>query len=308
MSLPRGQEITELVGEHVRRLQARLPVPQRRLLDGPLTDEQRLLQLQLVLDGARLAARDIFLSRGARGLVVAAEEGVHFWLVPFVEVNLALPGLPADAHEVLGMMHQAYNPRDEAVVALLLSERRVRLLYMARDGLRGEIYQRAAPPPRPQATPGRSGLIGDATVTPTGYLIRVAHPERGLLGQIILTQLDPEHMLVETSVSGHVDDPTTVERRELLLPAMTALQQSFAAVRGDRAAARSIIGSVLTRGAVPADVPRRVAWQALPCNRCGRPALFLAFAEDADLTLDDYGRILFELMRDHGVPAWVVRG
>lgn len=340
MTLPRGEEITEHFGAHWLQLASRLPAHQQRVLNGPRTEQQRLIELQLVLDTAILVGSGRFLQCGERGVTVVKEDGSRFWFVAFADMGAALPGLPADAHEMLDMARQVYDPVTEAVVALLLPEQRVRLLYLAHDGIRGQIYQRggrSAPPSargpgkraterpsaergsRARATSARRSeppptkvgapkLIGDATVTPTGYLIRVAHPERGLLGQITLTQINPEHMLVETSVSGHADDPTTAERRELLLPAMTALQQSFAAVRGDRAAARSIINSVLTRGAVPADIPRRVAWQALPCTRCGRPAFFLAFAEDNDLMLDDYGRILFELMRDHGVPAWVVRG
>lgn len=339
MTLPHGEEITEHFGTHWLHLAGQLPPHQQRVLNGPRTEQQRLIELQLVLDSAILMGCDRFLQCGERGITVVKEDGSRFWFVAFADVDAALPGLPADAHETLDMARQVYDPASEAVVALLMPERRVRLLYVSRDGIRGQIYQRAAvsipspaqspaeraadrPAPervsRGRARPGGRegppptkiggpGLIGEATVTANGYLIRVAHPERGLIGKVTLTQIDPEHMRVDAAVTGHEDDPTTSERQALLMSVVTALEQGFAAVRHDRAAARSVIASVLIRGVVAPDVPRRIGSQALPCERCGQPAFFLVFAEEDALTLDDYGRMMFELARGYGVPAWVVR-
>ena len=343
MSLPRGEEITDHIRAHWLQLASALPSHQQRVLNGPRTDQQRLMELQMVLDSAILASRDRFLQRGDRGVIVGSEDGSHFWFLAFANVEAALPGLPADARETLDMARQVYNPSDEAVVALLLPERRVRLLYLARDGMRGQVYQRASNPMAPtparpaereapsqapaerisrgRPRPGRGappptgapaaapapGLIGHATTTEKGYLIRVRHPERGLLGQVSLTQIDPEHMLVEAVVAGHEDDPTTADRRALLDPVVEALKRGFASVKTDRATAQAHIAAVLTGGVIPPDIPRQIPAQAIPCPHCEQPAFFLIFGEDSELTLDDYGRMMFEPIRGYGVPAWVVR-
>lgn len=305
MSISHGIEITSLIQAHWNLRALRLTPAQQAALRGPRNDDQRLIELDLTLQSAAAVGQHLFHVGYDRGVIVIDEDGAHGWLVAFAQVPAALPGLPDAALETLDMARQIYSPADEAVVAMLMPERRVRLLYLARDGMRGQVYTRARPRATAQSAP--TGLIGQATVSADGYVIQVRDPELGLVGRAALHTVDAEHMRLEGAVAGHPDDPMTMRRQALLEPVLAALERGLATVGRDREAARALVDGLLTPGRVRADVPLQVATRLAPCTFCAAPVAFLIFAEASDLTLGDYARMMYEVTRRHGLPAWVLR-
>jgi hypothetical protein len=218
----------------------------------------------------------------------------------------AVPGLPDDADELLAMVRQVYDMAHEAVIALLLPEHKAKLLYMARDGMRGQTYARQRVTPRTdRATP--SDIIAQATITDGGFVIHLRHPEQGLLGRVAVSALGENHLFIEGHVAGHPDDPATKQRQAVLQPIIETLERALSCAGSDLARARALVEGLLTPGKVSHDVLRQIARRLCPCTHCGQPIAFLIFAEDADLTLADYARMLFEVTNQYRLPTWIIR-
>ncbi len=140
MTVSHGMEITSLIQAHWNLRALRLTPAQQAALRGPRNDAQRLIALDVTLQSAAAVGQHLFRVGYDRGVIVIDEEGAHGWLVAFAQVPAALPGMPDEALALLDIARQVYLPADEAVVTLLMPERRVRLLYLARDGMRGQVY------------------------------------------------------------------------------------------------------------------------------------------------------------------------
>ena len=306
MSAVPGLDITDLVRAQGDLFALQLPLVQQAILRGPRTEAQRLLELQIVLDSASAAAQGLAGRGQGQGVVVVSQDGSQFWYVPFADMLQAVPGLPNDAHELLAMVRQVYNISREAVIALLLPEHKVKLLYMAHDGMRGQTYTRKrATPGADRAAP--SDIIAQATITDGGFVIHLRHTGLGLLGRIMVSALGDNHLFIEGHVAGHPDDPTTRQRQAVLQPIIATLERALSSAGSDLAHARALVEGLLTPGRVAHDVPRQIVTRICPCTHCGGPIAFLIFAEDADLTLEDYARILFEVTHQQRLPTWIMR-
>ena len=60
--------------------------------------------------------------------------------MPFSLLPSVVVGLPADALEVLALVEQICAQTDEAAVALLLPNNKIKLLYLSDEGMRGQTY------------------------------------------------------------------------------------------------------------------------------------------------------------------------
>jgi len=306
MSAVPGLDITDLVRAQSDVFALQLPLAQQAILRGPCTDAQRLLELQIVLDSASAAAQGLAGRGHGQGVVLVSQNGSQFWYVPFADMPQAVPGLPDDAHELLAMVRQVYDVTHEAVIALLLPQHKAKLLYMARDGMRGQTYARQRVTPRiDRATP--SDIIAQATITDGGFVIHLRQTELGLLGRVVVSALGENHLFIEGHVAGHPHDPATNKRQAVLQPIIETLERALSSAGSDLVQARALVEGLLTPGKVSHDVPRQIATRICPCTHCGGPIAFLIFAEDADLTLEDYARMMFEVTHQHRLPTWIIR-
>jgi len=287
MSAVPGLDITDLVRAQGDLFALQLPLVQQAILRGPRTEAQRLLELQIVLDSASAAAQGLAGRGQGQGVVVVSQDGSRFWYVPFADMPQAVPGLPNDAHELLAMVRQVYNISREAVIALLLPEHKVKLLYMAHDGMRGQTYTRKrATPGADRAAP--SDIIAQATITDGGFVIHLRHTGLGLLGRIMVSALGDNHLFIEGHVAGHPDDPTTKQRQTVLQPIITTLERALSSVGSDLAHARALVEGLLTPGRVAHDVPRQIATRICPCTHCGGPIAVGTWVA----TLDSQGELV----------------
>jgi len=122
-----------------------------------------------------------------------------------------------------------------------------------------------------------------------------------------VSALGENHLFIEGHVAGHPHDPATNKRQAVLQPIIETLERALSSAGSDLVQARALVEGLLTPGKVSHDVPRQIATRICPCTHCGGPIAFLIFAEDADLTLEDYARMMFEVTHQHRLPTWIIR-
>ncbi len=140
---PAEFEITAVIRAAVNLRTQQLPSQQRTTLFGPRTDAQRLLELELVFAAVQYATKELRGRGSWPGIVLISLDGQRFWYLPFSLFPSAVTGLPADALEVLTLVEQICAQTDEAAVALLLPDNKIKLLYLSDEGMRGQTYTRA---------------------------------------------------------------------------------------------------------------------------------------------------------------------
>ncbi len=140
---PAEFEITAVIRAAMNLRTQQLPFQQRTTLFGPRTDAQRLLELELVFAPVQNATKELRGRGGWPGIVLMSLDGQRFWYLPFSLLPSVVVGLPADALEVLALVEQICAQTDEAAVALLLPNNKIKLLYLSDDGMRGQTYTRA---------------------------------------------------------------------------------------------------------------------------------------------------------------------
>lgn len=113
---------------------------EQQILLGPRTQAQRLAELDLVLTCARSAAATLVEMGYPHGIVIISMTGTELTLVPYAEIPMVFPGLPAEARELLAMAEQICAHEYTAIVGLLLPDNHVKLLYFAEDSIRGMTY------------------------------------------------------------------------------------------------------------------------------------------------------------------------
>ncbi|HSH81021.1 MAG TPA: hypothetical protein VLA19_21010 [Herpetosiphonaceae bacterium] len=119
-----------------------LPSPQRTTMFGPRTDAQSLIELELVFAAVQHTTKELHARGSWHGIVLISLDGQRFWYLPFSLFPSMVPGLPADALEVLALVEQICAQTDEAAVALLLPDNKIKLLYLDDEGMRGQTYTR----------------------------------------------------------------------------------------------------------------------------------------------------------------------
>ena len=109
---------------------------------GPRTEAQRLIELELVFAAVQNATKELHARGSWHGIILISLDGQRFWYLPFSLFPSMVPGLPKDALEVLALVEQICAQTDEASVALLLPDNKIKLLYLSDEGMRGQTYTR----------------------------------------------------------------------------------------------------------------------------------------------------------------------
>ena len=114
--------------------------PQRRTtFFGPRTEAQRLIELELVFASVQNATKELHARGYWHGIIL---DGQRFWYLPFSLFPSIVRGLPADALETLLLVERICAQTDEAAVALLLPDNKLKLLDLGDEGMRGQTYTR----------------------------------------------------------------------------------------------------------------------------------------------------------------------
>lgn len=137
---PADFEITEVIRADMDLRIHQLSPKRRTTFFGPRTEVQRLIELELVLTSAQNATKELRARGSWHGIVLISLDGERFWYLPFSLFPSMVTGLPADALEVLALVEQICAQTDEAAVALLLPNNKLKLLYLSSNGMRGQTY------------------------------------------------------------------------------------------------------------------------------------------------------------------------
>ncbi len=132
------------------------------------------------------------------------------------------------------------------------------------------------------------------------YIFR--HFELGDLGRIVIQGLPNGHCYLSCEVSGDPDDPMTAVRKKIFKPLSEQVANTM----------ESLLGNGSLGGAIPPSSPRStteiVESKLISCERCGRSAALLIFADDAKTPGDfeDYARKMFHKYKELDVPTWII--
>lgn len=132
--------MTEVIRAEMQLRILQLSPARRATFFGPRSDAQRLIELEVVFASVQHATH-VFRARGDwHGITLISLDGQRFWYLPFPLFATIVPGLPADAHEMLTLVEQICAQTDHAVAALLLPNHQVKILYLSPNGMRGQTY------------------------------------------------------------------------------------------------------------------------------------------------------------------------
>ena len=140
---PADFEITAVIRAAMNLRIHQLPSQQRTTLFGPRTDAQRLIELELVVAAVQHATKELRARGYWHGIVLISLDGQRFWYLPFSLFPSIVTGLPAEALETLSLVEQICAQTDEAAVALLLPNNKIKLMYLSDAGMRGQTYARS---------------------------------------------------------------------------------------------------------------------------------------------------------------------
>ncbi len=136
-------EITAVIRAEMNLRMHQLPPERRTTFFGPRTDAQRLIELELVFASVQHATKELRARGYWHGIVLISLDGQQFWYLPFSLFPSIVTGLPAAALETLALVEQICAQTDEAAVALLLPNNKIKLLYLSDEGMRGQTYARS---------------------------------------------------------------------------------------------------------------------------------------------------------------------
>ena len=139
---PADFEITAVIRAEMNLRIQQLSPQRRTTFFGPRTEAQRLIELELVFAAIQNATKELHARGYWHGIILISLDGQRFWYLPFGLFPSIVTGLPTDALEVLALVEQICAQTDEAAVALLLPDNKLKLLYMGDEGMRGPTYTR----------------------------------------------------------------------------------------------------------------------------------------------------------------------
>lgn len=131
------------------------------------------------------------------------------------------------------------------------------------------------------------------------------HKSLGELGRLVLQDNADGQCHITSEVVGDLDDPMTKTRSELFLPIsekLTAVLEAATSAKG-----RPPIGTPTQVKTPPAPMERIPSTQ-IPCERCGKVAAHLIFADYAREIggLEDCARKMYSIYKKVNVPTWVI--
>jgi len=138
-----------------------------------------------------------------------------------------------------------------------------------------------------------------------GVSYNFRHKTLGDLGRMVLQDRTDGQCHISSEVVGDPDDPMTVTRSEIFLPIsekLTAAIEASAGSNGPRP-----IGKPEKAKTPPAPMERIPSTQ-IPCERCGKVAAHLIFADYAREVgeLEDCARKMYSIYKKLNVPTWVI--
>lgn len=132
----------------------------------------------------------------------------------------------------------------------------------------------------------------------TAYVFR--HSTMGELGRIVLTGTPNGNTHIACEAAGNQDDPMTAKRQSILEPIARNITQ--------------ILASQLGRGqptdnVTPVRPQSIVRSQLIPCDKCGKNAVFLIHTDKEKITegdVSDYERKMYQHIQSNNLATWVV--
>ncbi len=138
-----------------------------------------------------------------------------------------------------------------------------------------------------------------------GMVYQFRHQSLGDLGRLVLQDRADGQCRITCEVVGDPDDPMTQKRSALFLPLGKQLTAALEAAT--RAKGRPPIGTPVQMKTPPASMERIPSTQ-IPCERCGKVAAHLIFADYAREVggLEDCARKMYSIYKKVNVPTWVI--
>jgi hypothetical protein len=272
--------------------------------------------LTVMLPQLRAAAQTRARSAKQRGLIVIDQRvGGEIWYLAEPQARAAFAALPADLWTHVARILRTYNPLHEVVVVQLRG-RTMEVMYFDRTDAVNTLGTRPIPIPRLPQPLAREHLPAfalppEVTMRREGSAYVFTHRTLGLLGQLQLKGLGLGQTQITGMVAGHPDDPMTAERQAILEPLTQEISRRLELGLG-----LDDPGPLGGMGAVPAETPPIIeaprstplstATTIHPCAVCGKDMLFLIFADDPATTLEDYARLMFEIIREQNLITYVL--
>lgn len=138
-----------------------------------------------------------------------------------------------------------------------------------------------------------------------GMVYQFRHKSLGDLGRLVLQDRADGQCHITSEVVGAPDDPMTKKRSELFVPISKKLTAALEAATS--AKGRPPIGTPMQVKTPPAPMERIPSTQ-IPCERCGKVAAHLIFADYAREVgdLEDCARKMYSIYKKVNVPTWVI--
>ena len=115
-----------------------------------------MIELELVVAAIQHATKELHARSSPHGIILIRLDSQRFWYRPFSLLPSIATGLPAEALEVLALVEHIRVQTDEASVALLLPDNKLKPLYLGAEGRSGQTYTQL-PAVKQQRTPRQRG-------------------------------------------------------------------------------------------------------------------------------------------------------
>ena len=141
---------------------------------------------------------------------------------------------------------------------------------------------------------------------PNGVAFNFRHSRLGDLGRILFQDRADGQTQIVCEVVGEPDDPMTAQRAAIFEPIGKGLSARIDKALGGRSQTPDK-EDPLTPEQPPVSI-EKIASKLIPCERCGRPAALLIFADHAQDVggLEDYARLMFAQINELDVPTWII--
>ena len=139
-----------------------------------------------------------------------------------------------------------------------------------------------------------------------GFAFIFRHSELGELGRILLQERPDGQTQILCEVVGDPKDPMTAKRAAIFEPIGKELSAQIDQALGGGSQPISP-GEPHTPQQPPKSI-EKIATKLIPCNKCGRPAAMLIFADHAqDIGgLEDYARMMYDKIIELNLPTWII--
>ena len=132
----------------------------------------------------------------------------------------------------------------------------------------------------------------------TAYVFH--HRTLGMLGRLMLQEIDGNSCYARSEVAGDPDDPSMEERKRILQPLTENMIAMLPKYRG-----RNLASPI-----PPPPPPEKhiVECKHFPCDQCNASVAMVILADDAATLgqFEDYARIMFAQVQKVAIPTWIM--